>query len=484
MPGRHVRRLRLRVPSDDHVARTTALLTDALRTATLPGGDAGTFVVIRRLSVGRIATNISSGALALLLERAAADVAASAVAFDSAEAVASEAVVFPGKGTALVALASRHAQCLPSEGWFWSAVVEGWHSTPDRAARWRLLLDCASRETAAAVILASIAAGAVAMGRESELLGSIRNADAVRWMALCGWPPVEQSLAQELLPLRVAQSAVLSRCAAAAGPHDMRVVWLATALAVDENPGRATDATLPARAAAYLRSVVFQLRVATRPDVDLPAVIDGAATPSAPDSIEMRLPSRPGAARPPVKAHRRAARESDGSRDIEGVTPAAGGPLAAAGPDGRSTAFAGLLFVVPILARCGFADRLQSHLDFIERRLPERLLGYIARRGGIAEDDPFAALFPYEPGDDPGELRAWMNVVRRWCRRHADLGLLALIRRRGRVFASDTHLDVMFDLSQIDVRVRRVALDVNPGWVPWLGRVIQFTYTNSHDRAR
>jgi hypothetical protein len=41
---------------------------------------------------------------------------------------------------------------------------------------------------------------------------------------------------------------------------------------------------------------------------------------------------------------------------------------------------------------------------------------------------------------------------------------------------SRTHIDVDFRLSQADVRIRRVALDVDPGWVPWLGRVVQFSY--------
>jgi hypothetical protein len=30
--------------------------------------------------------------------------------------------------------------------------------------------------------------------------------------------------------------------------------------------------------------------------------------------------------------------------------------------------------------------------------------------------------------------------------------------------------------------VRRVALDVDPGWVPWMGRVVQFRY-DAHDRG-
>jgi len=71
---------------------------------------------------------------------------------------------------------------------------------------------------------------------------------------------------------------------------------------------------------------------------------------------------------------------------------------------------------------------------------------------------------------------AWTTAVRRWCRRHARQGLTTLIRRRALVHVSRTHIDACFHLSQLDVRVRCLALDVDPGWVPWMGRVIEFTY--------
>jgi hypothetical protein len=88
---------------------------------------------------------------------------------------------------------------------------------------------------------------------------------------------------------------------------------------------------------------------------------------------------------------------------------------------------------------------------------------------------------PRAPLDSP--CTAWLTAVRRWSRRHARMGLTALIRRPGRVHISRTHIAAGFALSQIDVRLRRLALDVDPGWVPWMGRVVQFNYGERHDRA-
>jgi hypothetical protein len=78
---------------------------------------------------------------------------------------------------------------------------------------------------------------------------------------------------------------------------------------------------------------------------------------------------------------------------------------------------------------------------------------------------------------------AWLTATRRWCRRRAHLGLVNLIRRPGRVAISQTQIDVYFDLSAVDLRLRRLALDINPGWVPWLGRVVKVHYLEGHERT-
>ena len=42
--------------------------------------------------------------------------------------------------------------------------------------------------------------------------------------------------------------------------------------------------------------------------------------------------------------------------------------------------------------------------------------------------------------------------------------------------ATRTHVDVVFALDQADVAVRRCGVDLNPGWIPWLGRIVVFHY--------
>ncbi|WP_123784167.1 hypothetical protein [Corallococcus macrosporus] len=80
-------------------------------------------------------------------------------------------------------------------------------------------------------------------------------------------------------------------------------------------------------------------------------------------------------------------------------------------------------------------------------------------------------------------LRGALLAVGRVTRRRAHMGLRALVLRPGRVVATRTHLDLVFAASQVDIRIRRAGLDINPGWVPWLARVIQYHYQSDETGA-
>ncbi len=68
----------------------------------------------------------------------------------------------------------------------------------------------------------------------------------------------------------------------------------------------------------------------------------------------------------------------------------------------------------------------------------------------------------------------WLCAAR--LRRLSGISLRRLVCRPGKLALTATHWDVIFDLAQTDLRLRRVALDCDPGWVPWLGRVVQIHY--------
>lgn len=72
---------------------------------------------------------------------------------------------------------------------------------------------------------------------------------------------------------------------------------------------------------------------------------------------------------------------------------------------------------------------------------------------------------------------SWLRMSAGWLHRR-DLNIRRLVLRPGAVAATDTHVDICFHMNHTDLAVRMAALDLDPGWVPSLGRVIQYHYVN------
>jgi len=73
-------------------------------------------------------------------------------------------------------------------------------------------------------------------------------------------------------------------------------------------------------------------------------------------------------------------------------------------------------------------------------------------------------------------LRSFQLVMARYLWRYASISMRQLVSRRALISVTNTHLDATFAPEQADIRLRLLALDVDPRWVPWLGRVIQYHY--------
>ena len=131
--------------------------------------------------------------------------------------------------------------------------------------------------------------------------------------------------------------------------------------------------------------------------------------------------------------------------------------------------WAGLWLLLPILLRAGLADD-DAPLDALAGALQAA-----AGRFHIAPDDPLhgaiAALEAPAPASD-----AWLRRARLAAVRDARLPLRRIARRRGGVLVSDTRIDVVFPAEAADVRIRRAGFDLDPGFLPWLGRSVRFHY--------
>ena len=74
------------------------------------------------------------------------------------------------------------------------------------------------------------------------------------------------------------------------------------------------------------------------------------------------------------------------------------------------------------------------------------------------------------------EAGRWLARCRRCLRLHVGIGLHSLVCRPAAITITATHVDLRQAIDAVDLRVRRAGLDIDPGWVPWLGRVLRFHY--------
>lgn len=177
---------------------------------------------------------------------------------------------------------------------------------------------------------------------------------------------------------------------------------------------------------------------------------------------------------------------------------------------GESTSAGGLFFLLHVLWRLGIAALLDRYPALTEADFAGHILLRLADKAGAPEHDPIRMCLP--PPDvqwsPPNELlrdtefmracvpvgflrlaasitgsdallRVWVLAARRWCWRIGHLTLTETVCRPGRVWLTRTDLDVTFPLALADIRIRRIGLDIDPGWVPWmglLGKVVRFHY--------
>lgn len=167
-------------------------------------------------------------------------------------------------------------------------------------------------------------------------------------------------------------------------------------------------------------------------------------------------------------------------------------------PERWPTVWGGLPFVLATAAEAGVPDRLTEDATLAERPLSWCLHRVATRLVPAADDDPAALVLaglpvPFEapspaprpPGADEAArldevARAWVAATARRLEREDAEDPFEVVRdvalRRGEVAWEPGWVDVHLRLDDVDVDVRRAGLDLDPGWVPWLGTVVRFVH--------
>jgi hypothetical protein len=161
------------------------------------------------------------------------------------------------------------------------------------------------------------------------------------------------------------------------------------------------------------------------------------------------------------------------------------------------TRFGGLLYLVNLANRIGLAQRILQEGRLAQRN-PRWSLHQLALAlvPAVASDPAALAFAGVLPEGDPpnqdqppasenehaaiaqlrrGLLLALREVLDR--PRDSDLELLDFVcRRRAEIVADPGWLEVRLSLDEVRTQIRSAGLDLDPGWVPWLGIVIRFVY--------
>jgi hypothetical protein len=268
-------------------------------------------------------------------------------------------------------------------------------------------------------------------------------------------------------------------------------------------------------------AAVLRHRVADRrePDVATPPVSEtpGVTQPA-------RTPTGSGDAGPAPDAAARAPRDEPLAPETAAVPavkeecpPVAEEPTVAvddfevvAVREARTTSWAGLLFLLATAEEAGLPHALLDDEAFDDVPFAWAMHQLARRLAPVDDEDPAALALagrgglpgPGAPRLDPDVQVAqvtserldtlahhWALVTLRrlaaadpepWeaavARDDPVAAIAPVVGRSGRVEASPGWIDVHLDLADVDVSVRRAGLDLDPGWLSWLGVVVRFCY--------
>ena len=109
--------------------------------------------------------------------------------------------------------------------------------------------------------------------------------------------------------------------------------------------------------------------------------------------------------------------------------------------------------------------------DVLGRRDDRVLDQFIASRLGLDNVSRLSDLPLLDYSDKYNQLAEKLYGPKLW---NASLLLMP-----AQIQYSPSHLDIYYSLKDVKLGVRKAGLDINPGWLPWLGQVVNFHYHDS-----
>ena len=524
---RRVRHAGMTLPAGASEHRATFLIEEALRLMALPGEDQGRTYYFRRVALRGIASGAPLGEWIDRTQATMHTLALRALHGTDTRAASADAVFFNSQQEALEWLLGRLLRAPGNTTMEWFApmisnspaasgpvvrvvaIVERLRGLP---AGWfaaaTALLNAIEADSDVLSLLASIPGQTVQLwlrelGATHAAQDHVTHLSARRRRILIERVASHHSSAgSSVQPEDVDQMAIGNAARPALFNSASRelpsyLVWLAALAIIAEDPGELARGFAVAKARGVLRQLAQSLNQSRPHETrDAHSLLKRYKTErsSATDSL-----------------HPRSSDSLDGviQIDRECRTDVPNMSLDSTFDHSLPTAAGGLYFLLNVLGHLGIADAVDRLPSPLRKTFPARLIASLARAASVSQDDPAllwvaaqldeashaeTSAFKIDPApcwprtflhppdsqlDIDRLVRVWSLAVRRWCWLAGRLTLREIVSRPGHILLNRTDLDVTLSMDTLDLRLRRLGLDLDPGWLPWLGLVVRFHYTSA-----
>jgi hypothetical protein len=523
---RFVRRARLSVSAGAPRHRLAFAMEEALRLVSLPGEDHGRTYYFRSLRVSALPPQGDRGVWLERFQHALEHQATQAVHGTDARANLADAVFFHSEHEILETLLHRTLDRRPTQEWYWRLVTAdtfGTNAPSIPAIVERLRAQPASWVAVASAIFAEPGFNA------ARLLRSIPPATIQDWLVEMDGPrPRFSGVDLALTDREWRGRPAIERAMRDRGHDDAGVLWLSALAVLLHSPSDLAARSTVWRARATVRhlaeerglfsaetglsleSVLFPAKrpLAFPGEAETsPAQLAPADFPDNPIDPLLVAPTTPNSVKSPdtLDSDRRL-NESGLELSTDHAAPLASETVTPESQRawlllGVNTEAAGLFFLLNAMRCIGISEACAAGL--VIPNFAVRVLQSLLAQSAMAGDDPVALWLhssipaPRMPFDAmsfeaswwPNNMlpsphistlqafiRVWSVAVRRWCWRHAGVSVKEIVLRDGMFFVNRTDLDVSLSIDAADVRIRKVGMDLDPGWLPWFGRVVRFHY--------
>lgn len=412
---------------------------------------------------------------------------------------------YPNRRTALADMLYRAACSDGSRNWAWCQL--GWLSRAEASpAQQRLAAVQALLAEPEAIwpVLARLIEAEDSSGALSALLHSLPTE---AWLTLLAACPLTEAYLPLLPPLGrpptllppLPEQCLLTRLEACC----RRNPWLAQrqravlallhiAAAWPLSPPRhaaGQEALLAARVASAWLAVLPEARAGAPARVSARAAnTSSAETEAEPGSaLETPVPHDLVRTTAPAKSAPAASNASEVMLDDAPAASSADLPSLPPLPDGAEwcdSQWGGLLLLLNLLPACGLLEPSSAPEDIVLQRLWHLATALL----GVPPDEPvlrvFCAGWRPETAEQPLDVPTldialqpiWARLQAWFASELPTIALPALCLRPTRLRIETAWVEAYFPLDSVDTAVRRAALDINPGWLPWLGCVLSFVY--------